>query len=73
MPRRIVNLKVLIEADDEFDVNDLGVCIIDYPRQTEKDRARGIIPDALYIPRTAQCEIVDYLGIEEEDAGGYGA
>ncbi len=67
MPPGIVNLKVLIDADGKFDVNDLGVCIIDYPRQTDKDRARRIIPDALYLPRTGCCEIVEYLGIEEEE------
>jgi len=70
MVRRIINLRVLIDADEEFDLDDLILCI-------REERSLALLdPDLIpehevYLPATNYCEIVDYLHVYEEEPGGY--
>ena len=70
MVRRIVNLRVLIDSDDEFDIDDLILVIREEHSRSLLDP--NLLPEnEVYFPETNYCEIIEYLHVYEEDAEGY--
>ena len=62
-----VNLKIMIECEENFDINNLGVCIVEEAPSGFKGGKEGFVDDdLLFLPRTDSCEIVDYVEIKEE-------
>ena len=54
--QKLVNLQVLIDCEESFDIQNLAVCICEQP----KDKG-----DLGFLPVTPCCEIVEYVGIRE--------
>ena len=67
MVQKAVILKVLIECEEDFDINNLGVCVVEEANHNLVETERGVlVDDLLFLPKTDYCEIVEYLSIEEE-------
>ena len=69
--QKLINLKVLIDCEEDFDIQNLAVCIAEEQSKNLIETDRGMIDDFAYLPRTDYCEIVDYLKIEEEAGNDY--
>ena len=62
MPRtqKLVNLQVLIDCEEDFDIQNLAVCICETPKKEG---------DLGFLPVTKYCQIEEYVKIEEVEKG----
>jgi hypothetical protein len=69
MVQKIVNLRVLIECEEGFDINNLGVCVVYEASRNLIETEKGtVVDDLVFLPRIDYCEVIEYLSIEEEGA-----
>jgi hypothetical protein len=67
--QKIVNLRVLIECEEGFDINNLGVCVVYEVSHNLVETEKGMmVDDLVFLPRADYCEVIEYLSIEEEGA-----
>ncbi len=74
--QKLVNLQVLIDCEENFDIQNLGVCVVEQTGPSYVPPEKGFIDDdLLFLPKTSYCEIVEYIEIVEikelYEGGGY--
>jgi hypothetical protein len=65
--QKTVTLKVLIECEEGFDINNLGVCVVYEASHNLVETEKGmLVDDLVFTPRADYCEIVEYIEIKED-------